>query len=118
MTNLQILLSELDLTEKDRQRAIIENFNSQYEKEFIINDKIYKILLPAEAEDEFFGKVENNLLELEDYISNSKYSYLIPYIDFDRIADKRTTAIVKNKESIEEYTFIGECDYNYIYLVE
>lgn len=118
MTNLQILLSKLDLTEKDRQQAIIDNFYNQDEKEFIINDEIYKILSLAEAEDEFFERVENNFLELEDYILNSEYSYLVPYIDFDRAAAQKTEAAVKNKESIEEYTFIGECNYNYIYLVE
>ncbi|MDA3855109.1 MAG: hypothetical protein PF569_02535 [Candidatus Woesearchaeota archaeon] len=118
MTNLQVLLSKLDLTEEDEQKAIIENFNSQDEDEFIIDESMYKILSPAKVADEFYDLIEEEFSQLEDILIDSSYYYLFSYIDVEAAIEKKVQQMIDREELLPGYIFIGDCNRNYIYLVE
>ena len=116
MTNLQKLLSVLNLNEDIKSKTIVDNFNNQDNDKFFIDEGIYKLYTRNEVEDILFDDYENKFCDFTDNLYKCEYSSLFSRI-VERLESNILSQAVENSdgEEIPNHIFIDVVDDLYIY---
>lgn len=106
MTNLQILLSVLDLESEIYAEAIIAYFNDQDCGRFEINNDVYYLFDEYDLNEEFYNQLENEYFKFLEYCKKYKGTSFLDGIEESDLINFQVGKMTPS--SLEGYIFIEE----------
>jgi len=117
MTNLQILLSVIDIEGEEKEQAILDYFTNQDARQFEIDGCIYVLLDEHEIDDLLYEQYENDFVDFSIHMERFRgynYSNLVDKYQDDIINDRVKEADYET--DLKGYEFVTQVDRQYIFI--
>lgn len=115
MTNLQVLLSVLELEEEKNTIAIVENFNKQEEFYFTIDASNYILLYKEQLHEKLYDQYEEDIYAFMEHCEDFRGFPYYRYIEESELIQSRADLL--NADDLENHIYLGKSGDFYIFEV-